>query len=160
MTDATGVRRDLLESIADEFLHNARSGRRLLAVEGADDALATRFAADLADVIRDRGRHVLHRPVGDVSEQELRAGTVEPFRSGDLPGAEDPDTILVVDGRRLLNEAVIGIWHFSVWTLVGDELPHSGANVIVDATDESAPTRFFYDYCRIPPSIGERRAAG
>ena len=32
-------------------------------------------------------------------------------------------------------------------------------NVIVDLTDESAPTRYFYDLCKLPPSIGERRAA-
>ena len=65
--------------------------------------------------------------------------------------------MLVVDGRRLLNDPVRGIWHFSVWTLVGDELPQSGANVIVDDTDESAPMRYFYDYCALPPSFGERR---
>ena len=67
--------------------------------------------------------------------------------------------MLVVDGRRLLNDAVRGIWHFSVWTLAGDELPHSGVNVNVDVTDESTPSRYFYDYCTLPPSFGERRAA-
>ena len=68
--------------------------------------------------------------------------------------------MLVLDGSGLLNESVRGIWHFSIWTLAGDELPHRGANVIVDDTDESRPTRYFYDYCRLPPNFGERRASG
>ena len=67
--------------------------------------------------------------------------------------------MLVVDGRDCSTTPSRGIWHFSVWTLVGDELPHSGANVIVDVTDESAPMRYFYDYCALPPSFGERRAS-
>ena len=29
--------------------------------------------------------------------------------------------------------------------------------VIVDDTDESRPMRYFYDYCKLPPSFGERR---
>jgi hypothetical protein len=74
-----------------------------------------------------------------------------------LPGTADADTVLVVDGRRLLNLSVRGIWHFSVWVLAGDDLPHAAVNVIVDATDESAPKRYFYDLCRLPPSVGERR---
>ena len=45
------------------------------------------------------------------------------------------------------------MWHFSVWTLAGDELPHAGASVIVDVTDDDAPTRYFYDYCALPPSV-------
>ena len=95
--------------------------------------------------------------LGDVDEPSLRSATVEPFRKGALPGAADADTVLVVDGRRLLNLSVRGIWHFSVWVLAGDELPHAAVNVIVDATDESAPKRYFYDLCRLPPSVGERR---
>ena len=27
--------------------------------------------------------------------------------------------------------------------------------MIVDATDEAAPTRYFYDLCRLPASVGE-----
>jgi hypothetical protein len=50
------------------------------------------------------------------------------------------------------------MWHFSLWTLAGDELPHAGASVIVDVTDDEAPTRYFYDYCALPPSVGDRAA--
>jgi hypothetical protein len=52
---------------------------------------------------------------------------------------------------------VRGIWHFAAWVLAGEELPHPGANVIVDTTIESAPKRFFYDYCALPPSVGDLR---
>ncbi|MDQ0893826.1 hypothetical protein [Agromyces ramosus] len=152
-------RRELLDSIAREFLHNSPGGRRLLAVEGATDEAATRFADDLAAALSDHGQPVLRQSLGDVDERTLRSATVEPFRARTLPGAEHDDTVLVVDGRRLLNQSVRGIWHFTVWILAGDELPHASVNVVVDATDESAPKRYFYDLCKLPPSFGERRAA-
>lgn len=152
-------RRALLESVATEFLQNSWRGRRLVAVEGASDAHAARFADDLAAILVERGQHAVRVSVGDVDEAVLRRDTVEPFRAGTLVGAEDDDTVLVVDGRRLLNTSVHGIWHFTIWTLADDELPHSGVNVDVDVTDESAPKRYFYDLCKLPPSFGERRAA-
>ena len=159
MDELTETRRALLESIAQEFLHNSWKGRRLLAVEGGSDELAARFADDLAAVLLERGEPALRVSLGDVDDPVLRAQTVEPFRSGELPDAENPDTVLVVDGRRLLNLSVRGIWHFSVWVLAGDELPHAFVNVVVDATDDSAPKRYYYDLCKLPPSVGERSAA-
>ncbi|WP_438853607.1 nucleoside/nucleotide kinase family protein [Agromyces sp. M3QZ16-3] len=159
MAALSDARWDLLGSVADEFLHNSWRGRRLVAVEGASEASAARFADDLAATLVGRGQPAVRVSLGDVSEAELRAETVEPFRAGTLAGADADDAVLVVDGRRLLNDAVRGIWHFTVWTLAGDELPHASTNVIVDLTDESTPTRYFYDLCKLPPSIGERRAA-
>ncbi|WP_353814552.1 hypothetical protein [Agromyces sp. SYSU T00266] len=159
MAQVTEDRRQLVESVAEEFLHNAWRGRRLVAVEGASEAAAARFADDLAATLVERGQRAVRRSLGDVDEATLRAETVDPFRAGSLAGAEDDDTVLVVDGRRLLNDAVRGIWHFTAWTLAGDELPHASTNVIIDLTDQSAPTRYFYDLCRLPPSVGERRAA-
>lgn len=159
MDELSEARRALLDSIAEEFLHNSRRGRRLVAVEGESEALAGRFADDLAAVLIDHGQPAVRVSLGDVDEETLRSATVEPFRARRLPGTDDADTVLVVDGRRLLNLSVRGIWHFSAWILAGDELPHAAVNVIVDATDESAPKRYFYDLCRLPPSVGERRAA-
>lgn len=150
-------RGDLLDSIAQEFLHLTPRGRRLVAIEGADAASASRFADDLAAALEAQGQATARRSVGDVDEATLRSETVEPFRAGTLDGADDPDSVLVVDGRRLFNERVRGIWHFTVWVLAGEELPHAGVNVIVDTTLESAPKRFFYDYCALPPSVGELR---
>ncbi|MFK4731084.1 hypothetical protein ROT00_15460 [Agromyces mediolanus] len=141
----------VVDGIAAEFLHNANRGRRLVAVDGADAGRAARYADALGRAIAEAsGDEVARRSLGAVSEAELRSGTVEPFRAGDDGG---PDAVLVVDGRGLLDDAVRGIWHFSVWTLAGDELPHSGANVIVDVSDEGEPSRYFYDYCAIPPSV-------
>ena len=157
MEPLTETRQGLLEWIAEEFLHNSWAGRRLVAVEGADDAQAARFADDFAAVLAERGQSVTRLSLGDVDEPTLRRDTVEPFRAGALPGAADEDAVLVVDGRRLVNDAVRGIWHFTVWTLAGDELPKAGVNVNVDVTDESAPKRYFYDYCKLPASFGERR---
>ncbi|MGI9823651.1 hypothetical protein [Agromyces sp. Marseille-Q5079] len=151
------TRHDLLDGVAREFLHLTPRGRRLVAIEGADAARAARFADDLAGALEAQGQVAARRSLGDVDEATLRAETVEPFRAGTLEGAGDPDTVLVVDGRRLFNEKVRGIWHFTVWVLEGDELPHAGVNVIVDATLDSQPKRFFYDYCALPPSVGELR---
>ncbi|WP_157156762.1 MULTISPECIES: hypothetical protein [unclassified Diaminobutyricimonas] len=158
MVELSESRRELLVSMAEEFLHNSWAGRRLLAIEGEPAPLAPRLADDLASVLVEKDQPVLRLSVGDVDEADLRSKTVEPFRAGSLPGATDPNTVLVVDGRRLLNKSVRGIWHFSVWVLAGDALPHANVNVVVDATDETAPNRYFYDACRLPPSVGERLA--
>lgn len=151
-------RDELLEGIAEEFLHHARRGRRLIAVDGAATVDTARFADDLAAVLGGRRQSVVRASVGraasgaDETEASLRAEVVEPFRAGTMIGASD-DSVLVADGRGLLDDAVRGIWHFSVWLMAGDELPHSGASVIVDVTDDAAPSRFFYDYCALPPSV-------
>ncbi|WP_232333559.1 hypothetical protein [Agromyces laixinhei] len=162
------TRSEFLEGIAEEFLHNASRGRRLIAVEagtesgveapadaGVDARAAldsARFADGLADVLAAHGQSVVRASVGEADEAALRADTIEPFRSGAMAGAT-ADSVLVVDGRHLLDDGVRGIWHFSLWLLAGDELPHSGASVIVDATDAASPSRFFYDYCALPPSV-------
>ncbi|UOQ87700.1 hypothetical protein MUN74_10315 [Agromyces endophyticus] len=156
-----------IEWIADEFLHNARRGRRLVAVDGADPEASTRLADELAAAIAARlttagnsgddtsgtGTAVVRRSVGAVDETVLRADLVDPFRARTLPGAEGDDVVLGVDGQHLLDDAVRGVWHYSVWTLAGDELPNSGASVIVDVTDPDRPTRYYYDFCAIPPSV-------
>jgi hypothetical protein len=155
MAEMSAARRDQLDSIVEEFMHNFRTGRRLVAVDGSSPTLATRFADDLAARLIAHGQLAARASVGAADETTLRSGTIQPFREGTPPAAESPDTVLVVDGQGLLDQPIHGIWHFRVWVLTGEELPHAGADVIVDATDEAAPTRFFYDYCRIPPSAGD-----
>ncbi|MFE6965158.1 hypothetical protein ACFVAJ_08600 [Agromyces sp. NPDC057679] len=144
-----------IEWVAEEFLHNARRGRRLVAVDGGDPVASARVADELAVAIAARtdGTPVVRHSLGAVDEARLRAELVDPVRAGTFAGAEDPDTVLVVDGQHLLDDAVRGVWHFSVWAVAGDELPHSGASVIVDVTDPAAPTRYYYDFCAIPPSV-------
>lgn len=155
MSEMSEARRKQLDSIVEEFLHNARRGRRLLAVDGSTPELTTRFADDLAARLVAHDQLTARVSLGAAEETTLRSGTIEPFRAGTLPGAESPETVLVVDGRGLLDQPIHGIWHFRVWVLADEALPHAGADVIVDATDEDAPTRYFYDYCRIPPSAGD-----
>ena len=104
-------RTEMLDGIVAEFLHNSPRGRRLVAVEGADDARAARFADDLAERLEAAGQHVLRASVGDVDEAALRATTVDPFRAGELPG-EEHDTVLVIDGNNLLTVSARGMWHF------------------------------------------------
>lgn len=53
-------RRDLLDSIADEFLHNYGKGRTLIAVDGIDGAGKTRFADEFAARLG-RGGHAVFR---------------------------------------------------------------------------------------------------
>ncbi|SEB90836.1 hypothetical protein SAMN04489806_2098 [Paramicrobacterium humi] len=156
MAETTGARAEFLAWTAEQFLHNSRSGRRLIAVESAGAPAASRFADDLAGALAERGQHPLRLSLGSVGEATLRRDTIEPFRAGTLDGADDPDTVLIVDGQRLLNEKVRGIWHYTVWLLAGEELPHAGANLIVDASDESGLTDYYYDLCKLPPSFGER----
>ncbi|WP_394553456.1 hypothetical protein ACDF64_03620 [Agromyces sp. MMS24-JH15] len=151
------TRAEFLDSIAAEFLHLRPTGRRLVAVEGEDAAVAARLADDLAVALGRRGQHAVRLSIGDVDEAALRASVVDPFRAQSLAVADGSDTVLVVDGRRLHDLSVVGVWHFSVWTLQGDALPHTGATVMVDATDESAPTRYLLDYCAVPRSVGDLR---
>ncbi|WP_437582598.1 hypothetical protein ACSAGD_10045 [Paramicrobacterium sp. CJ85] len=155
MTDNPEARSTIVARIADQILHNNPSGRRLVAVEGTDAAAASHFADDVADELRSRGQQVTRRSVGAVEEATLRADTVEPFRSGSLEGTSD-DTILIVDGERLLNASVIGIWHYTVWTFAEGTLPHGKADFIVDLTDDQRPNEHYYDLCKLPPSFGER----
>lgn len=148
-------RASVLARIAEQILHNNPRGRRLVAVEGATPATASAFADDLADALRGRDQTVVRRSLGSVDEETLRTETVDPFRTGVLEDT-DADTLLLVDGERLLNADVIGIWHYTVWTFEGDELPHGKANFIVNATDPEFPQEHYYDLCKLPPTFGER----
>ncbi len=60
MARFTPLKRDVLDSIADEFLHNYNKGRTLLAVDGIDGAGKRPFADDLAERLG-RGGHPVFR---------------------------------------------------------------------------------------------------
>ena len=73
---------------------------------------------------------------------------VAPFRTA---GA---DAALIVWGTTpLLAERTRGLWHYSVWLIDGDEVPHTAATALIDVTDPDAPTRRLADYCAVPPSF-------
>lgn len=100
------ARRELLDSLSDEFLHNYAKGRTLLAVDGADtaafaDALATRLGRGAHAVFR-ASIDAFHRPQearaarGGDSDADyfahafdydlFRRVLVEPFRMGGSTG--------------------------------------------------------------------------
>ena len=56
----TPLKRDVLDSLADEFLHNYSHGRTLLAVDGLDGSGKTLFADALAERLG-RGGHAVFR---------------------------------------------------------------------------------------------------
>jgi uridine kinase len=60
MATWTPVKRDVLDSLADEFLHNYGRGRTLLAVDGIDGAGKRPFADALAERLG-RGGHAVFR---------------------------------------------------------------------------------------------------
>ncbi|WP_165069554.1 nucleoside/nucleotide kinase family protein [Marisediminicola senii] len=56
---------DTLASIADEYLHNYRRGRTILAVDGAHGAGQAAFADDLADALKSSGAHTVRASLDD-----------------------------------------------------------------------------------------------
>jgi uridine kinase len=102
------TRSEVVTGIADEFLHNYGRGRTILAVDGPDGAGKTRFADELATVLRKRGVAVFRASIDGFlrprSERHARGRTgetcyvdshdystfrrvlVEPFRMGGSAG--------------------------------------------------------------------------
>ncbi|MBS1673896.1 MAG: hypothetical protein JSS74_08025 [Actinobacteria bacterium] len=140
--------RSLLDDLADEFLRDYPRGARLLAVASPSAARSAAFAEELADALRARGAEVSVTAQGELDESGLRAQIVAPFR------AAHADAVQIVSGATsLLAERTRGLWHFSVWLLEGDEVPHTAATALVDVTDPQAPVRRLADYCAVPPSF-------
>ncbi|HPG74591.1 MAG TPA: uridine kinase [Rhodoglobus sp.] len=109
MAAFTPLKRDVLDSLADEFLHNYGKGRTFLAVDGVDGAGKTHFADALAERLGRNGHAVFrasidgfHRPraeryvkgpdsaegfYADSFDYDLfRRVLVEPFRLGGSAG--------------------------------------------------------------------------
>lgn len=138
------------DDIAAQFLQHSKTGRRLLAVAGADAERSRQAADALATALTDAGETVerAHSPEGD--EDVLRASVVAPFRA-----AAASDAVLVVSGPApLLSKSARGMWHFALWQLAGEETPHTAASALVDVTDPAHPTRRFADYCAVPQGYG------
>ena len=147
MSDQTD-QRGLLESLAVEFLHDYPRGARLLAVASPDPRRSADFADALAEVLRGRGVAASRIIQGDRDEEALRREVVTPFR------AAREEAVTIVSGvTSLLAERARGLWHFSIWLIDGDEVPHTGATALVDVTDPIHPRRRLADYCAVPPSF-------
>ena len=140
--------RALLDGLVDEFLRDYPRGARLLAVASPDPRRSESFAEALAGVLRDRSVPVSLAAQGERDEQALRDDLVVSFRAA---GAEA--VTVVWGGTSLLAERTRGLWHFSVWLIDGEEVPHTAATALVDVTDPEAPRRRLSDYCAVPPSF-------
>ncbi len=140
--------RAVLEALAGEFLRDYPRGARLLAVASPDPRRSVEFAQALAGVLRERGATVSLAAQDGRDEELLRREIVASFR------ASGQDAVTVVSGARsLLAERTRGLWHFSVWLIEGDEVPHTAATALVEVTDPLHPRRRLADYCAVPPSF-------
>jgi uridine kinase len=77
-------KKDQLEALAGEILHNYGSGRAIVAVDGSCTAGTAEFAAALADTMRDSGRKVFVASMRDFRKSHARrenqsAETAEAF---------------------------------------------------------------------------------
>jgi uridine kinase len=160
-------RTDTMDALAAEILHNYGRGRVAVAIDGVDDAGLTSFADRLSEALTAAGHpsERVSRSAGADSVTELtdavttfRAGT--PAQQGSAAGTAD--AILVVDGARVNEPALAGLWNFSVWLDGGSSAaaatpeqerylrevnPRRIATAIVDNTDEEHPRRRFADSC-------------
>ncbi|MGN7861193.1 hypothetical protein ACTJI8_11460 [Microbacterium sp. 22303] len=140
--------RPVFDDLADEFLRDYPRGARLLAVGSPSAERSAAVAEELGDVLRARGIEVAVVAQEDRDEAGLRSDIVMPFRDAQA------DAVQIVSGTTsLLAERTRGLWHFSVWLIDGDEVPHTAATALVDVTDPEVPTRRLADYCAVPPSF-------
>jgi uridine kinase len=153
---------DVLDQLAEEILHNYGTGRPVVAVEGFDPAASAAFADDLAAAITARGHAAGRETLSNDAEPD--AGEVRdrlaPFKAGE--SVDGAHAVLVVDGSFLQNQALRGMWSYSVWLEndvtrpdeSADEAryrasvdPSRLATAIYLVADAEHPRRFFADSC-------------
>jgi hypothetical protein len=140
--------RTVLDDLVREFLRDYPAGARLLAVASTDPRRSAQFAEVLAGVLYESDVAVSLTAQDDRDEAALRREIVVPFR------AAGEDAVTIVSGvTSLLAERTRGLWHFSVWLINGDEVPHTAATALIDVTDPAHPQRRLADYCAVPPSF-------
>ena len=196
-------REDVLAEIADEILHNYATGRTLVAVDGRAGSGQAEFAEGLVTALNTAGTPAARLPIDAFATNDddaYRAGfdyddfrrtAVQPFRGGDtvlpeladrvarpgLPDEVPADAVLVVDGVFLNRPEISGIWKYSVWLQVPQELteerlqeagesaesierakagqatyrsrldPTAKATTLIDNRDPDHPRRIFADSC-------------
>jgi uridine kinase len=68
-----GSRRDLIEALAEEILHNYAHGRVIVAIDGVDSGATDAFGADLVELLKKRGHSAFAARMNDfVSPRERR----------------------------------------------------------------------------------------
>jgi uridine kinase len=89
MTRWVPQKKDVLASIAEEFLHNYGRGRTLLAIDGAETAATGRFADDLAAALRQSGSTVFRASLGDFHLPRAERAVIRDSVGNDT-GVTDP----------------------------------------------------------------------
>jgi len=122
------LKKDTLDALAAEILHNYRTGSALVAVRAADEDVATAFARELSVSLEDAGRSV----------EFVSGANAVPAR---VDGA-----LTLVTGQATADSA-----HFNyvIWLENGsiDRGRRAAASAIVDVTDPDVPRRVFADSC-------------
>jgi hypothetical protein len=125
------LKKDTLDALAAEILHNYGSGSALVAITATDEDTATAFARDLGASLEDAGRSVAF---------QSGANTVPP---------RTDDTLTLVTGAVTTDAAATGHWNYLVWLENGsiERTTRAAASAIVDVTDPDHPRRVFADSC-------------
>ncbi len=135
------LKKDVLDSLADEILQNYSTGR--IAVDGDSTSGYAAFADGLADALRGKGTTVTR---ADESEPHANSGPL------------DTD-LQVVAGEQLQWPARAGQWRFTVWvegfgddsfatqTYLRQVNPRARASAIIDNRDPEHPRQQFGDSC-------------
>jgi uridine kinase len=129
------LKKDTLDALASEIMHNYGSGFALVAISAVDTATATTFASDLGDSLEAAGRTVLSYVLD----------------GPDLP-ARDEGTMFLITGAAATDPSLAGHWNYSVWLEDSaahgiDRTTRAAASAIVDVTDPEHPRRVFADSC-------------
>ncbi|BDI22067.1 hypothetical protein [Herbiconiux sp. L3-i23] len=157
MTRWAPARADIIGEFADEILHNYRSARAIVGVDGVPGADQAAFADDLAEAFRERGSSAVRASAELSHAEEFVDEVAKPFRAE--PGAG----VLVVDGTRLHDPTFLPVFAYTIWLTVPhrDPLPASDeqsayerrtsprarATANVDNSDPEHPRRTFADSC-------------
>ncbi|MET1044926.1 MAG: uridine kinase [Microbacteriaceae bacterium] len=172
------AKRDTLDGLAAEILHNYGKGRAIVAIDGIEGAGTTPFADDLAAAFKRAGHPAFRASISDFQRPRadrylrgqdsaegyyrdtfdysvFRRVLIEPFRMGGSTGfvtsafdtARDTqvepkwlsgpaDAILIVDGIFLNRPELRGLWNYSVWLEVPQDVAEQ--RLLDAATDGSS----------------------
>jgi uridine kinase len=89
MTRWVPQKKDVLASIAEEYLHNYGRGRTILAVDGAEGTATAQFADDLAAAIRQTGSTVFRASLGGFHRPRAERAVIRDSVGNDT-GVTDP----------------------------------------------------------------------
>jgi hypothetical protein len=134
------VKKDTLDALAAEIVHNYRSGFAVVGIASVDVDDAVDFASSLAAALEDAGRRVR------VVRLDLDSATI-PSRIDD-----DADMLNIVTGSVTTKPSIVSQFHFTIWLENADahgldRTARAAASAIVDISDAEHPRRVFADSC-------------